>query len=120
MQITTEKLEKLTSGLLSQLSRDKLGAVDELGEVGVGLVRKAQAGQRPLLWVHLPTDLHVDHFHFLTVLQSLRQKTMSYLVCATTEKQSHPCIQTVTNTEGHELMYVLLAFKTVRDKDFSF
>lgn len=63
--------EKLTSGLLGQLSWDKLWAVDELREVGVGLVGHGQARQRPLLWVHLPTDLHVNHFHFLTVLQSL-------------------------------------------------
>lgn len=61
----------LTSGLLNHLSRDKLGAVDELGEVGVGVVRHVQARERPLLGVHLPTDLHVDHLHVLAVLQCL-------------------------------------------------
>lgn len=61
----------LTSGLLSHLSWDKLGAVDELGEVSMRVVWHVQAWQRPLLRVHLPTDLHVDNFHFLTVLQCL-------------------------------------------------
>lgn len=61
----------LTSGLLGHLSWDKLGAVDELGEVSMRVVWHVQARQRPLLRVHLPTDLHVDNFHFLTVLQRL-------------------------------------------------
>lgn len=63
----------LTSGLLSHLSWNKLGAVDELGEVRMRVrhVWHVQARQRPLLRVHLPTDLHVDNFHFLTVLQRL-------------------------------------------------
>lgn len=63
---------KFTHGLLAHLSGDKLGAVDELREVGVGLVEQAQARQGPLLRVHLPPDLHVDHLHLLAVLQSLR------------------------------------------------
>lgn len=61
----------LTSGLLGHLSWDKLGAVNELGEVRVCVVWHSQAWERPLLWVHLPTDLHVDKFHFLTVLHRL-------------------------------------------------
>lgn len=64
--------DKFTHGLLAHLSGDKLGAVDELREVGVGLVGQAQARQGPLLRVHLPPDLHVDHLHLLAVLQSLR------------------------------------------------
>lgn len=78
-----------TSGLLCHLSRDELRAVDELGEIGVGLVSHGQAWQRPLLWVHLPTDLHVDHFHFLTVLQSLTGEMTGQLVRAVTEIQYH-------------------------------
>lgn len=74
-----------TSGLLRYLSWNKLWAVYELREVGVGLVGHGQAGERPLLWLHLPTDLHVDHFHFLTILQSLTEETQGQLVCVVTE-----------------------------------
>lgn len=76
-----------TSGLLHYLSRDKLWAVYELREVGVGVVRHVQPRQRPLLRLHLPTDLHVDHFHFLTVFQSLTGETKGQLVCVVTEIQ---------------------------------
>lgn len=82
-----------TSGLLWHLPRDKLGAVDELGEIGVWLVEHGQTRQRPLLRIHLPTDLHVDNFHFLTVLQSLTGETMGQLVCAITEIKYHLCMK---------------------------
>lgn len=65
---------RFTHWLLGHLSGDKLWAVDELREVGVGLVGQGQARQGPLLRVHLPPDLHVYHLHLLTVLQSLREE----------------------------------------------
>lgn len=98
--------DKCTSGLLDQLPWDELGAVDELREVSDGLVRHGQAGQGPLLRVDLPTDLHVDHFHFLTVLQSLIREMMSQLIRATTEIQFSLCKQDVTYAEGQEGIYL--------------
>lgn len=35
------------------------------------LVRQVHAWKRPLLRVHLSTNLHVDQLHLFTVLQSL-------------------------------------------------
>lgn len=61
-----------TFKLISRLSGDELGAVDELGEVCV--VGHHQTRKGPLLWVLLPTDLHVDHLHLFAVLQSLKGK----------------------------------------------
>lgn len=87
------------------MSWDELRAVDELGEVGVGVVRHAQARQRPLLGVHLPTDLHVDQLHFLTVLQSLTGETVARLVGALTEIQFYLCIKDLADVQGHEVIH---------------
>lgn len=90
-------VEQFTSRLLRHLSWDKLGAVDELRKIGVSLVGYTQAWQRPLLWVHLPTDLHVNHFNLLAVLQSLTGETMRHLVLVTTEVKSHLSLKDVAH-----------------------
>lgn len=64
-------LGQLTSRWLCGLAGDKLRTVDELGEVGLGGVRRAQARQRPLLRILLAADLQVNDLDLLAVLQSL-------------------------------------------------
>lgn len=68
----------------------------------MGLVGHGQARQRPLLWVHLPPDLHVHHFNFLAVLQGLDGRDKSSLRVLSSTLVAH--FQTLKTDSNRFLM----------------
>lgn len=61
------------------LSGHKLGTVDELGEIGLVLVRSPEARQGPFLRFHLTAHLHVNDLNLFAVFQSLCQTNRQIL-----------------------------------------
>ena len=67
-------ISRSTCVVVGQGAGDELGAVDELGEVGVGVVWHSQTRERPLLRLLFPPNLHVDDLHLLAVFQRLPER----------------------------------------------